>query len=333
MTEVLPPTKPASVKRKPTTTPVPRPLSASASSRKESARAKIAAEEETDEDTEVIAQSRHAKKLSKIFDVLKSKGYTILDKILILSEKKTFLAYIKAYNKNGNVVFISVDPSEAGIATKTPEDRVYKTDEAVDVELEISPDLCSSCTYYIGLGVSGLAVECNGGYCMLTSDKTVIQTRPLVLQDEVPSRGKDYKVIQVTSEYIPIPIVTFSDMEKDSLSVDKYIDAATSALFKADADICSERIKSLVKIQEAARQSIIRFLTTESAIRREIQACSDGKCSSERSYDLKQLERQLATACYRSESIVASLANLATSFNDAENKLYQAYDSLSAKKV
>ena len=178
-----------------------------------------------------VSQEQNLPKLvqSKSLDEeLVRSGYTPLSKIVVVeSNNGTQVPLVKAQNDIGEPVYIAVDTNDTYIA-QSPNDPRFKTSKSLVSIPKAEKEMAFS---QAGLGVAGVAMECNDGLCTIMHDTQAKAPREMNYGLIAGKKNND----NVVASY---PIVKLSELRMNASSVQKNVECALRKMRNASLKAC-----------------------------------------------------------------------------------------------
>jgi hypothetical protein len=134
-------------------------------------------------------------------------GYVPLAKLVVKEGENKNGYFIKAINKLGQYVYISLD-TEGFIATNPKDLTMVKSDIANTIPYSVK----MSALECAGLNVCGLAFECENGLCSLSTD---VKTNKPVEESFIYTEDRSERTGLISSGLISYPIIKMSEIRAD----------------------------------------------------------------------------------------------------------------------
>ena len=266
-----------------------------------------------------------AEQITSVSDLVRSRsldeellrgGYTPISKMVVVTPKgEPTVRYVKAQNQLGEPVYIAVDVNDSYISQSAADPRFRES----RIPINIGNDDKEMAFTRAGLGVSGVAMECNKGLCTIMHDEQMKAPRE---QNFVLIHTKKTEETFVMASF---PVVRMSDIRLNPLAVQKNIDCALRKMRNAALSSCLCCISSVEKKFEKtcqlfketldAKEKVIKeFHRTMTILEDAWDNCS--KCPEKNCEKLKEIAYNIEKRNSKFPALMESCREIA-SLNDA----------------
>lgn len=168
---------------------------------------------------------------------LASKGYVPLERILVhIPNKGTTGRYIKVVTERGQTALVHLD-SEGLVPVRSSDLILVESTKPSSIPVSTKVGTLESA----GLSITGIAFECQNGYCTMMRNPTSLEPQEVVLVT-TPLSGMKEEVIILEDTPVPIPIIKYSEILQSSNSVIKAVDVATRRMRNNTFATCIEEM-------------------------------------------------------------------------------------------
>ena len=187
---------------------------------------------------------------------LVAKGFITIERILVHTPMGTEGRYIKAINDKGQTVFIELD-GEGVVAVKDDDVILFENSSKPSI-IPVSTKLGS--LESVGLEATGVVFECSNGYCTMMRDAKSLEPKEIVLissssnsssSNSSPSLSDE--IIALTGTPVPHPIVKYTEVMANPISVNKSINSIAGRLRNNCYNNCkNELTEAMTEIEKLA---------------------------------------------------------------------------------
>lgn len=164
-------------------------------------------------------------------------GYIPLDKIVVKCDVDTVCKYIKAVNKTGHIVYVEMDSDGFVVMDANLQKlKITHSGNVIPYSIKNGSYQCAK-----NEGCSGVLFECDNGICTIKSDSDINPTETNYITTE-DSKGN--KII-IADDFIPYPIVKFTDLHYNPELVSQNIKDASDKLRNTAFGNCNDDMNNL----------------------------------------------------------------------------------------
>lgn len=172
----------------------------------------------------------------EVEEVLKHHKYFILKRIFINSESGVVARYIKAFDKNGHVVYI--EPDVDGSIMRGEEEAIYQEKNG---NIPIPYSYKTGTIKCVETDACGVVFECNGSYCTVRANPTDVNMpmESLYCEAEVASTEVMFDESHVTA----YPIVRLSEILENPELVCENIERVSHRILEVTYNLSREALE------------------------------------------------------------------------------------------